>query len=102
VAGKTVETQEGTVTIGAQTPPTEAPPETLIAYSSPYQEKLAREEAERLANVAKEIFRGEDWCELPNFYCPLCNYATLDGDLAVLSHGASRHPGVNLKEHISG
>ena len=113
MAGKTVDTQEGSVPISrGMNVPTVVPPVTTevqeVAYSSPYQEKLAKEEAARLAGAAKEIFRGPDWSDLPNFYCPFCAFASLDGDAAVLAHGAFRHPGVDLvtavmekKEHTT-
>ena len=99
---KVVATQEGSVTL--TTEPTVAVPAMDVAYSSPYQERLAREAEAAAAVEASPVrsFRGPDWSDLPNYYCPLCKYATLDGDLAVIAHGASRHPGVDLKEHISG
>lgn len=101
MAGKTVDTQEGPVSLSAGDVPTaERPPVYETAYSSPYQERLEREAAEALANEAKDVFRGEDWAELPNFYCPLCSFASLDGDVAVLSHGAQRHPGADLRSFI--
>jgi hypothetical protein len=90
VPEKTVTTQEGEVPIGART---SSAPAQEVAYSSPAMEKEA---ANKLAAESAEIFRGEDWGELPNFYCPLCNYATLDGDAAVISHGMDRHPGEDL------
>lgn len=99
---KRVETQEGPVTLGAAPGPTSAAPAYEYAYSSKEDERLAKEEADRLSNEAQGIFRGEDWAEgLPNYYCPLCPFATLDGDVAVLSHGAMRHPGVDLKEKVT-
>jgi hypothetical protein len=90
VAAKTVTTQEGEVQLGART---SSAPAQDVAYPNAVMEKEA---ADKLAAESSEIFRGEDWGELPNFYCPLDNYATLDGDAAVLSHGADRHPGVDL------
>jgi hypothetical protein len=61
---------------------------------------MAQEAAQKLADQAAEIFRGEDWSDLPNFYCPACGFATLDGDVAVFNHGLFRHPGVDLKEQV--
>jgi hypothetical protein len=90
VPGKTVTTQDGETPLGPQT---SQAPATEVAYSSPSMEKEA---ADKLAAESAEIFRGEDWSGLPNYYCPLCNYATLDGDTAVISHGMDRHPGEDL------
>jgi hypothetical protein len=90
VPDKTVTTQEGEVPLGART---SSAPVQEVAFSSPTMEKEA---ADKLAAESAEIFRGEDWSDLPNYYCPLCNYATLDGDAAVISHGMDRHPGVDL------
>ncbi len=91
---ETVETQEGAVAVG---PP---PTPTIIgdvAYGNPL-DALAALEAQRA--LENPVFRGEDWCELPNFYCPVCGFATLEGDAAVIAHGVFRHPGVNLKELV--
>lgn len=98
---KTITTQEGEVQIGASAAaPTVVGPDPNVAYSSAYEGRMALERAQQLATEAREIFRGEDWSELPNFYCPLCSYATLDGDVVVFSHGAARHPGIDLKELV--
>jgi hypothetical protein len=104
---KTIETQEGEVTLASPgDTPTEAAPETPeypdnVAYSSVLDGILAKEEAARKAAEPVDIFRTEDWSELPNFSCPACPFSTLDGDAAVLAHGAFRHPGVNLKEMLT-
>lgn len=99
---KTVTTQEGPVEL-ATSAPTEAAPAAEVAYSSPLMAKLAREEAERKAKEPKDIFRGPDWSDLPNYFCPFegCRFATLAGDRAVIAHGVERHPGVDLKEIVT-
>jgi hypothetical protein len=90
------ETQEGTVAIGVTNVPVVVGD---VAYGNPLDELNARRAADEAGG---QVFRGEDWADLPNFYCPLCGYASLEGDLAVVTHGQYRHPGVDLKEHIRG
>lgn len=95
---ESIETQEGEVTAKTPEPPS-ANVVGDVAYGNPLDAQAARE---RIAQLENPVFRGEDWSDLPNFYCPLCSYATLDGDDAVFAHGRFMHPGVNLKEHIGG
>lgn len=98
-SSKTELTQEGEVALGASAPPPTGDPFENVAFSSPADEKAARA---AYAEKAKEYFRGEDWAELPNYYCPVCPYASLEGDEAILAHGRFSHPGVNLKEQVNG
>jgi len=105
MAGRqSVTTQEGEVVIGTATSAPSVFPDPNVAYSSPYAEQLARAawELEQRESSPARSFRGPDWSDLPNYYCPLCNFATLDGNAAVMAHGTFAHPGVDLKEHISG